>query len=298
MLQPLSVPLSLRRCRAVKPGDYTRGGSATARAVRRYARTRASGSPLATQVADHRHRCGACACTDCAVSSVIPPIATSGSPRARRSRGRLRTISSPTCVVAGGLGRGAEAPDRSPRSSPARRTARPTCSVGVRREADDRRRRRADRADRRRRQVLLADVDAVGAREPGDVRAIVDDDRALMLTVRSWTSARCGRQERVARHRLRRAAGEMRAPPSQIRAREIENRPAGARRRDVGVEGRRRTQDLMKFEHAVSDSDRFSEAAARRVRARQEALHEARCSACRRRTPGRRGCAGAAGWSS
>ncbi len=77
-----------------------------------------------------------------------------------------------------------------------------------------------------RRQIVLPDVDAVGARQAGDVGAIVDDDAGLVLMCELDYRGRGGEQG-VAGHRLR-AQLQVPGAAAQIRRGQIEDRPSGA----------------------------------------------------------------------
>src|SRR5262249_8141349 len=77
-------------------------------------------------------------------------------------------------------------------------------------------------------EIVLADVHAVGACEPRDVGAVVDDDgRTVMARVRDNGGG--GVEHRPARHRLGAQLQESGAA-GQERTREADRWPAGARR--------------------------------------------------------------------
>jgi hypothetical protein len=78
-------------------------------------------------------------------------------------------------------------------------------------------------------------MDAVGARKPGDISAIVDHDDRVMV-VRELHDGRRHGEKRGAGHRLRAQLQKARAA-AQVRGGQIEGRPAGSRS-GVGVEDR------------------------------------------------------------
>src|SRR6185503_19120642 len=97
---------------------------------------------------------------------------------------------------------------------------------GVRRQADDRG--RADeRARRRRREIVLTDVDAAGICQPRNIRAVVDDERRSARTCQ-LDDRRRRVEEGPAADRLRTQLQESRAAVEERRC-EIDWPPPGAR---------------------------------------------------------------------
>ena len=137
----------------------------------------------------------------------------------------------PDGVVSGGLGRRRE--DRTDRKIRNRLPERFVDLLRrVRRQADDRIR-TDEISSRRGRQIVLADVHAAGAGEPGDVGAIVDD-RERSCTSRLFDDRRCRLEQPSARRALGADLKEASAARQAGRG-EIDQCPAGALR-DVGIE--------------------------------------------------------------
>ena len=272
----------------------------------KYCRTRASGSSVSRSVMTATDAAPA-SMTRGAVSSVMPPIATTGSPAAAAQPAAAATAREPDRLVAGGLGRrredradreiGDRLRQRARRSDPAVCVEKPTIASGP-----------IDAPDVSRRQVVLADVHAVGAGQHGDVGAIVDDQLRRRAARASSAIARPRARE------TRRSRGSWRAAAAagaagQERARDVVGAPSGARADvdiDDGVEDGKRARDQFiscqfqfkgarpveppgPFELTTGNWELTCVSARlcalgerRRARLRLVALHEVRAAAARR----------------
>ena len=171
----------------------------------------------------------------------MPPIATSGSPVARVRGAASPHQVEPDRVVAGLLGGGAE--DRTDRDVADRLEHRPRrsarrCASRARRS---RRRRRCARTAGRR-QIVLPDVDAVGAGQPRDVGAIVDDQRAPGADARAGRPPTRSRASASPGIVLARSCRKRAPPRRYAAARSRIGQPA--RGRDVRVENGDRAAEV------------------------------------------------------
>ena len=230
-------------CRASPSAERRQAIQASAR---RYSRTRCSGSPVRSKSLITATDVAPASITRAAVSTVMPPIASSGrfraavrfaATRTRSSRARSAQLWATVFVPRGLRGR---AEDRSDRDVADRAFHCPRdLSVGMCRDADHCT--IADHSPRVPwRQIVLPHVHPVGIRETRDIAAIVDDDNGAGA-VSARHDRRCRVEHCRGRHRLRTQLQEARSA-AEVGVGEVHRRPPGLRCA-VGIDDRVQSRD-------------------------------------------------------